>query len=456
MRSSFAPVWAVSGVAAGLLLAVVHAAEPPHPLMGATRDQVLARYGEPKGQIAAGNRTVLTYARERLVLRDNVVVDIEQLASEPVRRPAPAPAETVAPAAAAVPASAPAAPHVGTENPPTPAPNSSPTSSEAASVPVAPPPEPKLEIKLVRPPSAGGLPAPRREVSTPAVATPPPGVEEVAPAPAVAAEEPPAPPKPDPAELAKAAAKAAKAAQAAAEAAAQEKRLKAAQSARRRLDFAETSQTEEGGTGMSILLGLGVLAGGIGALVWWRRQQSITLAATSVAATPVKKPSAPAPSRSVDKTQAPFSTTISAPAPKPAFTREFIGQLDPNRFEELVAAYFTKTGVVATRTKSGATSSVHIRISWKGEPRAFACAQCLLAAAERIDARALHPFVAALAAEDLRRGYVVTNGVFSEGATEFAAAKRITLMSVDSLIEKINGLPESARSELLQVIGAAK
>ena len=45
-------------VAVGLLLVTARGAEPVSPLIGATKDQVLARYGEPKSQIAAGNRVI--------------------------------------------------------------------------------------------------------------------------------------------------------------------------------------------------------------------------------------------------------------------------------------------------------------------------------------------------------------------------------------------------------------
>ncbi len=440
MRSSFAPAWTACCVAVGLMLTVARGAEPPHPLMGATRDQVLARYGEPKGQIALGSRTVLTYPREKLVLRDNVVIEVEVLSAEPIRRPAPAPVEAAP--VTPVPAPVSAIPTVGTENAPT-APVS--TSSPAASTPA---PEPKFEIKLVRPPSAGGAPAPKRETPAPVAV-----VEVPKPLPVVTEPEvAPAPPKPDPVAIAQAA----RAAQAAAEAVAQEKRLKSAQSARRRLDFAETAENDEGGSGKSIAIGLGVIIAGLGGLVWWRRRHSLELAATSVASTPVKK-AAPAPVRAAMNAPASSLTTAPFKAPAPGvFSPELIAHLDASRFEELVAAYFTKTGVVATRTKTGAASPVHLRISWKGEPRAFACAHCIAPVSAPIDARALHGFVAALAAEELRRGYVVTSGVFSDGARDFAAAKHLTLMPVDVLLEKIAGLPEAARKELLQLVAAVQ
>ncbi|MBL9203400.1 MAG: restriction endonuclease [Opitutaceae bacterium] len=456
MRSSFAPIRTVIGVAAGLLFASLPAAESPHPLVGATRDQVLSRYGEPKGQISVGPRTVLTYAHEKLVLRNGVVVEVERLSAEPLRRPAPA--EAAASEAASPPATGArpsVQPHVGTENPPTPAAAPSDSAAESAPAAALPPgsrtaplsPEPKLAIKLVRPPGAGGAPAPR-PMPAPVVEAPPPANEVPEPEPALLP-----PPGPDPKLEAEKAEKAARAAQAAAEAAAQEKRLKSAQSARRRLDFAESAQEEEGGLGKSTIIGILVLVAGIGGLAWWRRQQSLALAATSVASTPVKK-SAAAPAASGSKvTPFPAAAPVAA---KPAFTVEFLAQLDAGRFEELVAAYFVRTGVVATRANSGTGSPVHLRLSWKGEPRAFACAHCIAQGPDDLDARALQPFADALAAENLRRGYVVTSGAFSSSAVKFAASKQIILLPADTLLEKIKGLPESARAELMQVLTAEK
>ncbi len=465
MRSLSAPAWAACCLATGLLLSVLRGAEPPHPLMGATRDDVLARYGEPKGQISVGARMVLTYPKEKLILRNNVVVEVEPVAAEPVRRSAPPLVEAAAPGTATG-----ATPSGSNESEG--APNARPNppaarSGSASTMPseAAPAPEPKVEIKFVRAPSAGGAaPQPRREIQPPAVAEPP--------QPEPVAEVVPQPPKPDPAEVERAARAAAKAAQdaakAAAEAAAQEKRLKSAQSARRRLDFAETAETDEGSVGKYVYLGLGVLVVGIGALSWWRRQQALELAATSVANTPVKKlvPATPSAAAGNGLGRAPLAGAAgaaSAPlgaaartAPAPALTAEYLAQLDANRFEDFVAAYFTKTGVVATRTRASAVSPLHIRISWKGAPRAFASVHCIPQETGEVDARALHGFAAALAAEDLRRGYVVTSGHFSSSAQKVAADKHLTLLPIDGLLEKIQGLSESARKELIGVLSEEK
>ena len=77
-------------VAVALLLATARAAEPKPSLMGATREQVLLRYGEPKSIIVAAGREIMFFARERVVLRNGIVVEVELLSSEPPRRLPPA------------------------------------------------------------------------------------------------------------------------------------------------------------------------------------------------------------------------------------------------------------------------------------------------------------------------------------------------------------------------------
>jgi hypothetical protein len=62
--------------------------------------------------------------------------------------------------------------------------------------------------------------------------------------------------------------------------------------------------------------------------------------------------------------------------------------------------------------------------------------------------------IAALAAEDIRRGYIVTPGRFHGSARDLAAEKQITLLPGDTFLEKLNALPISARTEVMQAVDA--
>lgn len=399
--------------------------------MGITREQVIDRLGEPRSVITAGNREILFFPRERVVLRGGVVIEVEPLASD---TPAPAARRPAAP----TPAPAAAEP-VRPATPPAPMPISpeaaaNPTSTEIAKnlpadmPPVAAPtvpegPPPALEIKSVRPKGAATRPAPKQETPAPAPApvaeTPKAEPAPVAPPPAPATRGGKQAPRPPTAEEL--------AAKAEADAKKEKSRL-----LRRRLDDANLEEPDENViTGSTYVIAFVIIGGGIGYLLWQRSQRQIELAATAVSRTP-------------------FNAPASSSGTGARFTADFLGKLEWKRFEELVAAYYTKTGVVSARTKTGPASPVHIKISWKGEPRPFACVQCIAHPDGLVEAARLQELVTVLAAEDIRRGYVVTTGKFSVAARDLAEEKHLTLLPGDIFLEKLNALPDAARGELMQ------
>ncbi len=487
-----------------LFLAFAAQAAEPAPSaspIGLNHDQVIARYGEPKSQIAAGNRLVMFFARERLVLRDGVVIEVERLPSEPPpRRPpsAPVPQVAVPPpttvsaeAAAAAAAAAGTAPAATAPAPvavaPTPvpaaAPAAAPTDNPDPTTVAAP--EPKLEIKSVRPPSANYTPRPIPKPSSPATAATAPVPPATADASARKSSPSPSPtpaapnsvattiapssnavtagsilpasreagvaapgnaPAEDAVEIARAEAakaeeeaKAEAAALAAAAKAEKEKKLKIA-TARRRLNEAgemeEPDISEAFLTTRTFVISFLVIGGGIAFLYWQSRQRQLALAATAVSRTPFSVPS------------------VAAAGGGAIFTADLLAKLEWKRFEELVVAYYVKTGVVAARTKTGPSSPVHIRISWKGEPRPFACVQCLAHPQGLVDVKPLQELVAVLNAEDIRRGYVVTAGKFNVNARDFAEEQHLTLLPGDIFLEKLNALPDTARNEIMQTVSS--
>ena len=423
-------------IAAVLLLVTLAAGEPPHPLLGATRDQLLNRFGEPRSQLSSGAREVWFYPRERLVLINGVVIEVERIAADaPAKAPAPAPVpadQTPAPPPATNSAAA------GSREP-----NARPAdTTESTTPPPAPPPvEPKLEIKLVRPPSAStplpAEPAPPSPSQPPLVSSPgsPPSVAPapVVPAPAVPAVDAPAnaadtvvKPTNAPAETVPVADSSGKAATPTVPKAASAPSPVPASNPGTSVPV---SRPGAFGTGTLIIAGILVL-GVIGLLIWRSRQRRLELAATSVENTPL-------------------ASTLAANG---QFTPEFLAQLDRGRFEALVAEYYSKTGVIATRTHAGPGTPVQIKISWKGESRPFALVHCIPQPSAPVEAKPLQELLTVLKAEGIRRGYVVTSGNFIPAAKMFAEESHLTLLSGDALVEKLNALPDSARAELAQAI----
>ena len=404
-------------VAVGLLMVTAaRAAEPVSPLVGVTRDQLLSRYGEPKSQIETGNRVVFFYPREKIILRDNVVVEVEQLAGESAPPPT-APSET------------------------------SPTDASPATpaVPAAGSPESKVEIKLVRPPGSKD----NRPVTTEAPKAPvtvmPSSPAPVVPQsrPAIEQTAPKSPP--EPVERAEEVSQRETTVEPTKSDVAPPK--KAAEVPSVKTTKAEPAVTTpapaapppslppiDGPIGTrTYLIVMAVVLGGAGLLFWKYRQRQIELAASSVENTPLTTPTTPV-----------FTGS--------GFSADILAKLEWRRFEELVVAYYSKTGVVAVRTKTGPKSPVHIKISWKGEPRPFAYVQCIAQPGGLIDPKPLQALVAALAADDIRRGYVVTPGKFNVVARDLAEEKHLTLLPGEVFLEKLNALPPGARAEIMQSV----
>ena len=452
-------------VALALLLAwPVHAETQKvlPPAVGATREEVVARFGEPKRQLKAGAREVLFFAHWKLTLRNAVVIDVEELADEvPPKRTLVTDGSTVVPPASApAKASQSAAPPIAPDGDPDPAPT--PKNAEAAVVPktASVDADAPLEIKAIRRPSAGKSPRPPAPAAgagaspSPVVAVPKtvpvavisenaktaPIAVSVASAPvdarpasgavtAVPHVDSPAPPADASAATASAATDSD---DTVAPAAADTKKAKTKFLFRRhRVDPGEPEVSVV--TGQTYVLGVIAIICGA-AFLWWRRsQRALELAATTVSRTPFE------------------------PAEMPTgamFTADLLGRLDARRFERLVASYYSKTGVVAESTRAGPEAAVHIRIYWKGEPKPFASVQCHAHPSGLIPVKPLQDLFGALSEAEIRRGYVVTTGKFSVEARDFAEEKHFTLLTGDMLLEKLNALPPPARSDLLKETSA--
>lgn len=468
-------------IAGGLMLCSVFAADRKPSLIGATRAEVLARFGEPKGNLVVGNREVLYFTGERITLRDDRVIDVEEV---PVDAPPskPAPASTASDTTSGS-ASANAGDNTGAA-----APNASAgataqgTGTASPSTPPAPA-APEVIIKSVRPPShstsstdqpseapaatpapipapAAASPAPAASTTTASVTATPPSTTPTTPGKATepTSTSPAALTSTAPTSTASPAATATASETTASETTATVSTTAADITAGVAKPSGNTNSTgpaplakaspvtaptrsqspvEPPPEGMfstrTYVIALVIIIGGIGYLIWRRRQRSLLLEATEVSNTPVVPVAAAVPAVAAAR-----------------FTTDLLNKLEWKRFEELVAAYYNKTGVVASRTKSGPASPVHIRISWKGEQRPFACVACVPRPTSLVEAKPVQALSEALTSEDVRRGYVVTSGKFGVPARDVAEEKHITLLSGDLFIEKLNALPDPVRAELLR------
>ena len=452
------------------------------PAVGATREQLVARFGQPKSQLKAGSREVLFFSHWKLTLRNGVLIEVEEVTDE------------VAPQRAVTDASATTAPSAApakADQPPPPAPEASapsagkPNAATAGQGKAATEAEAPLEIKSVRRPSSPAakdlrpvsptpVPAPAiapaartaaAPTTSPAVAPSAPVTEVKSPPPAATAapattpavapptnsstaSTPPVPPAPaatPPVPVAPTATAATESAPTPAEMPAAE-----AKTADEQPEAALPPPTPKTRPSMKLMFRrhsgdpgdpdysvistqtcvlAGVVVACVVYLLWRRQQKVVELAATTVSSTPLEAPA-------VD------SGVV--------FTVELLSRLDALRFERLVAAYYTKTGVVAESTHAGAEAAVHIKIYWKGEPKPFAGVQCHARPTGLIEAKPLRDLAAALAVAGIRRGYVVTPGKFTVEARDLAEEQHFTLLPGELFLEKLNALPPAARADLLK------
>ncbi len=476
-RTSFALFALIAALSAG-----AQEKEKPASLIGISKEEVYARLGEPRSQMKAGAREVIFFSKIKVTIRNNVVVETEPLFDDvQPKRPvesAPAGASVAAPGEGADAAKSaksgavqPAA-AVGASADPAPAPaaKSNPALTEIKPVAVVEP-QGSLEIKFVRAPGkapprpAARPPAPAAVPLIPAVLAPVSVPVTAAPAanfpapirppvqPSVASPVSAAPSLPlttvaassaSSANTEKAATSPEVASTPPVEPADGAVELDGAQKPKAKLPpqrFFRTRVEAESElpevplfSAQTYVLGVGVV-GAVVYLFWRRRQRQLDLAASSVSSTPFEEPSA------VDSAA--------------LFTSDFLGKLEWKHFEELVAAYYVKTGVVAVRTKTGPDSPVHLNISWKGEAKPFACVQCHASPVGLIRMGPLQALHTALTVAEIRRGYVVTNGKFNVEARDFAEEKHFTLLSGDLFLEKLNALPPAARIDLMQTTSAS-
>jgi hypothetical protein len=179
----------------------------------------------------------------------------------------------------------------------------------------------------------------------------------------------------------------------------------------------------------SAMIATFAIAGGV-AYLWWRaRERRLRLEAAG-------------------RSRSPFSSSASADAG--VFTAAQLDRLSQQQFEQLVASYYARTGVVAERTPAESPGPVQIKIFWKGEPKPFAGVQCHASPPALIPAEPLERLFETLSAAGIRRGYVVTTGKFSVEAREFAAEKAFTILSGDLFLEKLNALPSAPKGRTVE------
>jgi hypothetical protein len=132
------------------------------------------------------------------------------------------------------------------------------------------------------------------------------------------------------------------------------------------------------------------------------------------------------------------------------FSLELLNALEWRRFEQLVTWYFHKTGFAAKRSRVGADGGVDILLTRPSETTPFAYVQCKAWHVYNVGVKPVRELLGVMAANRISAGYFVTTGNFTAEAVEFAVGQSLKLVTGKYLLEKLNSLSESDRSELLR------
>jgi len=132
--------------------------------------------------------------------------------------------------------------------------------------------------------------------------------------------------------------------------------------------------------------------------------------------------------------------------------RELISSLEWRRFEILVTLYFHKAGYDPKRTRTGADGGVDIELYRHGESQPFAVVQCKAWNSYKVGVKPVRELYGVMAAQGVPLGYFVTSGDFTTEALEFAAGKKLTLVSGSYLLKKLGELPPDARAFILSEV----
>jgi hypothetical protein len=212
-----------------------------------------------------------------------------------------------------------------------------------------------------------------------------------------------------------------------------------------------------------------LIAGGALHLLIVRRQRKMKLPACGAASQTSEIPKARGRGWETEianrLAQAQNHMSSSMPPPLPGLgleamiTLDLLRRLEWKRFEQLVVLYYRETGVRAACTRIGADGGVDVYLYRGGEGRPYGYVQCKAWNVYRVGVKPVRELFGAISAEGVQEGVFVTSGDYTAEAREFAAGqfpggRKLTLLTGNELLARIQALPVQAQERVLQTVTA--
>lgn len=132
-------------------------------------------------------------------------------------------------------------------------------------------------------------------------------------------------------------------------------------------------------------------------------------------------------------------------------TKEILDKLEWKRFETLCSEFLDMMGFQAKETNYGPDGGVDI-VVYKGSDEPCGIVQCKAWHTVKVGERYIRDLLGVMAKGSYKQGMFMTTGDYTSSAREFANGVKITLVTGDMLIKKINQLPDFKLNKLLDKV----
>ena len=143
--------------------------------------------------------------------------------------------------------------------------------------------------------------------------------------------------------------------------------------------------------------------------------------------------------------------TLQADNFKPTkLTQQLLNDIEWKRFETLCAAAIRELGLDPKETQYGADGGIDVVVFKEGVEGPVGIVQCKAGDDRVIGVKPVRELLGVMAHGNYKQGMFMTTGGYSQDAIEFAKGK-ITLVTGEMLINKINSMPQDKLQRLLNV-----
>lgn len=133
------------------------------------------------------------------------------------------------------------------------------------------------------------------------------------------------------------------------------------------------------------------------------------------------------------------------------FSIQLLRELEWKRFEQVVEAYFAKTGWRTRLNRTGPDGGVDIDLFKPGQDGVAAVVQCKAWNTYKVGIKPVRELLGVMAAGKVPEGYFFTTEVFTQEALDFAGGQPLTLVDGFGFLRRIHALPEADQSALLNL-----